>query len=139
MQVDPDLLARPYLRPLYDEPEFVIRNVWRQYGGWWDGDAAPLKPAPAAALAAELAALAGGAARLARAGAERWRPTATCAWPATSPSWPGGQHPPTRRSTRSAQLDLPQRRSVERSLMAKGIYAAAARESEAIAGEQVRR
>lgn len=59
------LAERPYLRPVYDEPEFVVRNVWRLYGGWWDGDPARLKPAPAAALAAEIASLAGGAARLA--------------------------------------------------------------------------
>jgi alkyl sulfatase BDS1-like metallo-beta-lactamase superfamily hydrolase len=54
------LLDRPYLRPIYDEPEFVVRNVWRLYGGWWDGDPAHLKPAPAADLARELADLAGG-------------------------------------------------------------------------------
>jgi alkyl sulfatase BDS1-like metallo-beta-lactamase superfamily hydrolase len=59
------LLERPYLKPVYDEPEFVVRNVWRLYGGWWDGDPAHLKPAPAAALATEIAALAGGPARLA--------------------------------------------------------------------------
>jgi alkyl sulfatase BDS1-like metallo-beta-lactamase superfamily hydrolase len=59
------LLDRPYLRPVYDEPEFVVRNVWRLYGGWWDGDPSRLKPAPAGELAAELAALAGGVARLA--------------------------------------------------------------------------
>lgn len=59
------LLERPYLRPVYDEPEFVVRNVWRLYGGWWDGDPASLKPAPARDLAIELAALAGGAERLA--------------------------------------------------------------------------
>lgn len=60
------LLDRPYLRPVYDEPEFVVRNVWRLYGGWWDGNPAHLSPAPEATLARELAALAGGAARLAR-------------------------------------------------------------------------
>jgi len=60
-----NLLARPYLRPIYDEPEFVVRNVWRLFGGWYDGDPAHLKPAPAAALAGELADLAGGAGRLA--------------------------------------------------------------------------
>ena len=60
-----DLLARPYLRPVYDEPEFVVRNVWRLYGGWYDGNPANLKPAPEADLARELADLAGGAARLA--------------------------------------------------------------------------
>jgi alkyl sulfatase BDS1-like metallo-beta-lactamase superfamily hydrolase len=59
------LLERPYLRPIYDEPEFVVRNVWRQYAGWWDGNPAHLKPAADAALAAEIAALAGGAERLA--------------------------------------------------------------------------
>ena len=54
------LLERPYLRPVYDEPEFVVRNIWRLYGGWWDGNPASLKPAPEAALAAELVALCGG-------------------------------------------------------------------------------
>jgi alkyl sulfatase BDS1-like metallo-beta-lactamase superfamily hydrolase len=55
----PELLARPYLRPVYDEPEFVVRNIWRLYGGWYDGEPAHLKPAPAPELAAEVAALAG--------------------------------------------------------------------------------
>lgn len=59
------LAARPYLQPVYDEPEFIVRNVWRLYGGWWDGNPATLKPAPERALAAELAELAGGAAVLA--------------------------------------------------------------------------
>ena len=59
------LLEKPYLQPVYDDPEFIVHNVWRLYGGWWDGDPAHLKPAPANALAAELAALAGGAGRLA--------------------------------------------------------------------------
>ncbi len=59
------LLAKPWLRPRYDDPEFVVRAIWHLYGGWFDGNPAHLKPAPAAELAAELAALAGGAARLA--------------------------------------------------------------------------
>lgn len=54
------LLARPYLRPVYDEPAFIVRNLWRRYGGWWDGDPAHLLPPRAAALAGEVAALAGG-------------------------------------------------------------------------------
>ena len=56
---------RPYLQPVYDEPEFVVRNVWRLYGGWWDGNPATLKPAPERALAEELAQLAGGPGALA--------------------------------------------------------------------------
>jgi glyoxylase-like metal-dependent hydrolase (beta-lactamase superfamily II) len=59
------LESRPYLRPVYDEPEFIVRNVWRLYGGWWDGNPATLKPASERALAAELADLAGGPAALA--------------------------------------------------------------------------
>ena len=42
-----------------------MRNIWRLYGGWYDGNPANLKPAPEAELAAELATLAGGAERLA--------------------------------------------------------------------------
>ena len=64
VRVDDDLLQRPWLRPIYDEPEFVVRNVWRLFGGWWDGDPARLKPPPASALALELADLVGGPARL---------------------------------------------------------------------------
>ncbi|HEY6474231.1 MAG TPA: MBL fold metallo-hydrolase, partial [Acidimicrobiales bacterium] len=30
-----ELAARPYLQPVYDEPEFIVHTVWRQYGGWW--------------------------------------------------------------------------------------------------------
>ena len=54
-----ELADRPYLQPVYDEPEFVVRNIWRLYGGWWDGDPSSLKPAPRAALATEVVTLAG--------------------------------------------------------------------------------
>lgn len=59
------LLDKPYLRPVYDEPAFIVRNVWRLYGGWWDGAPSALQPAHPRALASELASLAGGAAKLA--------------------------------------------------------------------------
>jgi alkyl sulfatase BDS1-like metallo-beta-lactamase superfamily hydrolase len=55
------LAGRPYLQPVYDEPEFVVRNIWRLYGGWWDGNPATLKPAPQSHLAHELVTLAGAA------------------------------------------------------------------------------
>ena len=60
-----ELLERPYLRAIYDEPEFVVRNVWRLFGGWYDGDPSHLKPAPAQVFASEIARLAGGADTLA--------------------------------------------------------------------------
>ncbi|MEV0828129.1 alkyl sulfatase dimerization domain-containing protein [Nonomuraea rubra] len=59
------LSDRPYLRARYDEPEFVVRNLWRLYGGWYDGNPANLKPAPEAVLAKSVAELAGGPAALA--------------------------------------------------------------------------
>lgn len=65
-----ELLAKPYLKPRYDDPEFVVRGIWHLYAGWFDGNPAHLKPAPEAELAAELAALAGGADRLAARAAE---------------------------------------------------------------------
>ncbi len=71
VQVSDDLIQRPWLRPIYDEPEFVVRNTYRLYGGWWDGDPAHLKPPPAAALAVELADLAGGVAALAERARDR--------------------------------------------------------------------
>jgi glyoxylase-like metal-dependent hydrolase (beta-lactamase superfamily II) len=86
------LLERPYLRPVYDEPEFVVRNIWRLYGGWYDGDPSTLKPARNRALAAELASLAGGASALAdraRALAEETRARAAGAGGAGGTAKPG--------------------------------------------------
>lgn len=50
----------PYLQPIYDEPEFLVRNIWRRYGGWWDGEPDMLMPAPRAQQAREWIGLAGG-------------------------------------------------------------------------------
>ena len=55
----------PWLQPVYDDTEFLVRNVIRYYGGWWSGRPSELKPAPRAVLAAEIAHLSGGAAKLA--------------------------------------------------------------------------
>ena len=65
VRVPSHLADRPYLRPFYDEPEFIVRNIWRLYGGWWDGNPANLRPANDRALARELSELAGGPSTLA--------------------------------------------------------------------------
>ncbi|MCC7078714.1 MAG: MBL fold metallo-hydrolase [Acidimicrobiia bacterium] len=54
-----------WLQPVYDDPEFIVRNVIRHYGGWWSGRPSELKPAPRHDVAAEIVALAGGGARVA--------------------------------------------------------------------------
>jgi alkyl sulfatase BDS1-like metallo-beta-lactamase superfamily hydrolase len=41
-----DLLAKPYLRPKYDDPEFVARSIWHLYAGWFDGNPAHLTTRP---------------------------------------------------------------------------------------------
>jgi glyoxylase-like metal-dependent hydrolase (beta-lactamase superfamily II) len=57
--------SSPWLQPVYDDTEFLVRNVIRHYGGWWSGRPSELKPAPRATLATEVATLAGGAKALA--------------------------------------------------------------------------
>jgi glyoxylase-like metal-dependent hydrolase (beta-lactamase superfamily II) len=53
-----------HLQPTYDRPEFIARNVIRRYGGWFDGYAADLLPAPGEEIAAEVVGLAGGTEQL---------------------------------------------------------------------------
>ena len=65
VSVPAELLTKPYLLPKYDDPEFVVRGIWHLYAGWFDGNPAHLKPAPASEFATELASLAGGAEKLA--------------------------------------------------------------------------
>ncbi len=62
--VNPPHSDSPWLQPVYDEAEFIVRNVIRYYGGWWSGRPSELKPSPRADVARELARLAGGAAAL---------------------------------------------------------------------------
>lgn len=54
------LRDKPFLRPVYDHPQFIVRNVWRRYGGWYDGEPDNLLPAPRAEQAQAWVALAGG-------------------------------------------------------------------------------
>jgi glyoxylase-like metal-dependent hydrolase (beta-lactamase superfamily II) len=55
----------PWLQNVYDDAEFIVRNVVRHLGGWWTGRPSELKPPPREALAKEIAGLSGGAAKLA--------------------------------------------------------------------------
>jgi len=64
VESDPELAQRPYLLELYDHPKFIVRNLIRRWGGWWNGVAADLFPASSARQAEEIAALAGGVSAL---------------------------------------------------------------------------
>lgn len=60
LQIPDEFRNHPRLPAVYDQPEFVCRNVIRRYSGWWDGYPANLLPAPYADRAREIAELAGG-------------------------------------------------------------------------------
>jgi len=138
VSVPAHLSNKPWLAPLYDEPEFVVRNIYRLYGGWWDGDPSRLKPAPDSLLAKEMVSLLGSievlvdrADELAEKGELRLACHLVEIAVQSEPSHEGAQ--------RARARIYWQRRSTERSLMSKGIFAAAARESEATYGERTPR
>jgi alkyl sulfatase BDS1-like metallo-beta-lactamase superfamily hydrolase len=124
-----DLLDRPYLGPIYDEPEFVIRNVWRLFGGWYDGDPSHLKPAPASAFAAEVATLAGGATALA-ARAEALAAGGDLRLAAELVELAARAAPEDTTVHRVRAGVYRQRVAAEASVMAQGVFAWAASESE---------
>jgi alkyl sulfatase BDS1-like metallo-beta-lactamase superfamily hydrolase len=126
----PALLEKPFLRPVYDEPEFVVRNVWRLYGGWHDGNPAHLKPAPDAALALEVAALAGGPARLA-ARAREVAAAGDLRLAGHLAEWAVAAAPDDPDAERARAEVFEARVAAEASTMSKGIFGAAARESRA--------
>ena len=134
--VDPAVLELPYLRPMYDEPEFVIRNIWRLYGGWWDGKPSRLKPASDVALANVVAEMAGGPSNLSRrarqlADAGDFR-VACHLIDMASDSEPASREIHEIRA--SIYMD---RRADELSLMAKGIFESAANESRQLLGHEI--
>jgi alkyl sulfatase BDS1-like metallo-beta-lactamase superfamily hydrolase len=126
VRIPDELIARPFLRPVYDDPQFVVRNVWRRYGGWWDGNPARLLPPRDAALAAEVCALAGGAEVViarARAAADRGELALAC----QLAEWAAQASPTTEiRAARAAIYRT--RADGETSLMARSIFQGAADE-----------
>ena len=128
VQAPDRLLERPYLRAVYDEPEFVVRNIWRLYGGWYDGNPAHLKPAPQRKLAEEIAELVGGPNRLAdraRALAEAGDFRLACHLMEFA-----YQAAPDDAGICSARADVYTQRASERaSVMARGIFEDAVEES----------
>ncbi|HVP28802.1 MAG TPA: alkyl sulfatase dimerization domain-containing protein [Myxococcota bacterium] len=122
------LEGRPYLQAVYDEPDYVVRNVWRLYGGWYDGIPSHLKPAPEAELGAEVAALAGGIDALvarARALAQAGNLRLAC----HLADWAVFADPGSR-AAHAARAEIYEARTAEsRALMTRGIFGAAARES----------
>jgi alkyl sulfatase BDS1-like metallo-beta-lactamase superfamily hydrolase len=124
-------LGKPYLRPLYDEPEFVVRGIWRQFGGWWDGTPSSLKPATDVSLGTELATLAGGAEVL-MARAKELAASGDLRLACHLADFAGWAAPDEPNIHRDRAEVYEARRKSESSLMAKGIFRGASRESEAV-------
>ena len=135
VKVPQQILDKPYMRPLYDEPEFVVRNIWRLYGGWWDGAPSRLKPAPDSQVATELANLSGGAENLMNRALELMESgdIRMACHLADFAGWAAPEDPQIH-ANRATIYE--RRRKSELSLMSKGIFKGAARESQAIADKK---
>jgi len=126
-----DLLERPYLRPIYDDPSFIVRNLWRLYGGWYDGNPAHLLPSPEGKLARALAEQCGGARNLALA-AERQCEDGDLSLACELVELAWQANPGEFRIAGLRAKIYRARAEAESSLMAKGIFEAAARDSDRV-------
>jgi len=129
VELPPGALDKPWLAPTYDEPEFVVRNIWRLYGGWYDGNPASLKPSPDARVALEIAEVAGGALVLAERAAALQETDVRLACHLVELAALADPDNAAVHELRAAVYQ--RRRSQETSLMARGIFGAAANESRA--------
>lgn len=126
------LQDRPYLQPLYDEPEFIVRNIWRLYGGWYDGVPSHLKPAPLADLGREVARLAGGASALVQR-AEELLQAGDLALASHLADWAAAAEPGNPGVHRLRARVYGRRAEESPTAMTRGIFRAAAAESETAA------
>ncbi len=126
VKIDEELLQRPYLRPSYDDPRFIVRNLWRLYGGWYDGNPARLSPPADASLATEVAVFAGGGRALVER-AQQLAAEGKFELASQLAEW-AHQSSPTDSKIRDARSEIYKARiETETSLMAKAIYRDAAK------------
>ena len=132
---DPTLASRPYLLEQYDHPKFIVRNLIRRWGGWWNGNAADLFPATAARQAQEVVMLAGGLAPLV-ARARHLLEEGDLEVARHLAEW-AVRAEPTQRTAQELKRDVYERSGAEtNNLMAQGIYRAAMNEARAALGEE---
>ncbi len=123
-----NLAGKPYLQPVYDEPEFIVRNIHRCLGGWYCGTPSELKPARRSEQANEIAALAGGVDKLI-ARAESLLCDDNFRMSSHLVDWAVEAEPENRSAHAMRARVYAARTDHESSTMAKGIFGAAARES----------
>jgi glyoxylase-like metal-dependent hydrolase (beta-lactamase superfamily II) len=131
---DPELASRPYLLELYDHPKFIVRNLIRQWGGWWNGNAADLFPATAQRQAVEISALAGGVGSLVARGRDLL--TAGDLEMASHIAEWASRANPADPAAQKLKRDVYERRTAATdNLMAQGIYRGAMNEAHLSLGE----
>jgi len=124
-----DLVKRPYLKPVYDETEFIVRNIWRLYGGWYDGIPSHLKPAPEKDQAQEIVGLAGGVEKLVKR-ADELLETGEMRMACHMADWAYGAEPDNPDVREIVRRVYTTRAEAESSTMAIGIYRSRAGEME---------
>jgi len=124
---------KPWLQPVYDHPQFIARNVYRLYGGWYDGDPANILPAHSEEISGALVAATGAAPILARARKLRGDGDLQLACHLTDFVRKGE---PENREAWELWRDLFTARAAEEtSLMARGAFHSAVREAEERLGQ----
>lgn len=135
VEPDAELATRPYLGAFYDHPKFIVRNLLRLWGGWWNGNAADLLPATWTAQAAEIALLAGGVGALVERGRQLLQQGKT-PLAAHLAEWATRAAPESRPAQELKRDVYTQRLDEETSLMGQGIYRAAANDARQALGEE---
>jgi alkyl sulfatase BDS1-like metallo-beta-lactamase superfamily hydrolase len=128
-EIDWPATDKPWLQPIYDHPEFIARNVWRLYGGWYDGNPANILPAHSHDIAAELVAATGAAPILDR--ARRLRDSGDVQLACHLVDFVRKGDPDNREAWELWRDLFTERAGREQSLMARGALIAGVREAEA--------
>jgi alkyl sulfatase BDS1-like metallo-beta-lactamase superfamily hydrolase len=124
---------KPYLQAVYDEPEFIVRNIWRLEAGWYDGVPSHLKPAPLAEQARQIAEMAGGVGALVERANSKFA-AGDLAMASHLIDW-AVMAAPEDQAAHAARMSIYAARAEQaRSTMSHGIFRAAAVESAAKAG-----
>jgi alkyl sulfatase BDS1-like metallo-beta-lactamase superfamily hydrolase len=129
----PNLVEKPWLQAIYDEPEFIVRNIWRLEGGWYDGAPSNLKPASDSERAREIAALAGGVVNVIARANEKLA-AGEIALACHLADWAVAAAPEDRSAHETRMRIYAARAEREQSTMSHGIFRSAAVESAAKAG-----
>ena len=129
MEYPEELAKKPWLQPIYDHPEFIARNVYRLYGGWYDGDPANILPAHSDDVARELMGAVDSQNILDR--ARKLREEGDLQMACHLADWVKKGEPENREAWELFRDLFAERANDERSLMARGAFRRAVRLAEA--------